>query len=90
MSNRCFISRLFTVVLAISTVFSSVAPALHAQEGNRVYLPLINSNVDDNGSTDLLFRTRISPQTPAQWRDLTRLEAVHNPDCRGWCRYRWR
>jgi hypothetical protein len=61
--------------LVLALLSNSVLPVAHAQSNTPLYLPII-TNGNAPPQTDLVFRTHIQIQTPAQWRDLQRMEVV--------------
>ena len=63
-------------MLVAALLFSTSTPALLAQED--IYLPLITNGQQGQSSlsTNRLFRTHVSANTPAQWRDLAALDVV--------------
>jgi hypothetical protein len=61
--------------LVLALLSNSVLPVAHAQSNTPLYLPII-TNGNASPQTDLVFRTHIQIQTPAQWRDLQRMEVV--------------
>ena len=68
-------TRFCTMFLVLALLSNSVLPVAHAQSNTPLYLPLI-TNGNAPSQTDLVFRTHIQIQTPAQWRDLKRMEVV--------------
>ncbi len=75
MAIRRLVHHLSVYVLVISLLLSSAEPAVRAQEGEPVWLPFVGSGTTAPAS-DLLFRTRVTVDTPAAWRDLERLDPV--------------
>lgn len=73
MFHRQFISRLCHILLALALLLNSLAPVLHAQDA--IYLPLVAGG-PSTPTTYLLFRTRVTVATSAQWHDLTRLDLL--------------
>ncbi|MCL4826494.1 MAG: hypothetical protein KJZ95_03950 [Caldilinea sp.] len=75
MTPNHFLHRSLSVLLALAMVLTPLAPALHAQDGGNVFLPLIGSGAGSNAvaSHDVLFRSDITIQTQTQW---ARLEAL--------------
>lgn len=65
--------RLLHALLVVALLLSSITPPLYAQDS--VYLPLVTGG-ETAPRPHLLFRTRITVATPAQWRDLARLDAI--------------
>ena len=74
MSTSTTTYRLCVWLLVISLLLSSSTPVALAQTGD-IYLPFI-ANGAGQPATDLLFRTHVTVQTTAQWRDLERMEVV--------------
>jgi hypothetical protein len=68
-------TRFCTMFLVLALLSNSVLPVAHAQSNTPLYLPII-TNGNASPQTDLVFRTHIQIQTPAQWRDLQRMEVV--------------
>ena len=75
MFRRHSFCRFYTLLLVLALLSHSVLPVAHAQSTTPLYLPLV-ANGNAVPQTDLVFRTRITVQTPAQWRDLQRMEVV--------------
>jgi hypothetical protein len=75
MFRRHSFCRFYTLLLVLALLSHSVLPVAHAQSTTPLYLPII-TNGNAVPQTDLVFRTRITVQTPAQWRDLQRMEVV--------------
>jgi hypothetical protein len=71
MSLRRRLFRLLRVVLALFLVVSATLTPAFAQNRSPVFLPLVSDGTA--APTHLLFRTRLTVRTPAQWRDLERL-----------------
>ena len=67
--------RIAAFIALLTLLFNSVAPVANAQTGGSVFLPLITGGTQPTDQA-LLFRTRVTVHTPAQWRDLTRLDVV--------------
>jgi hypothetical protein len=68
------VARLLHSLLVAALLLSSVTPALYAQDN--IYLPLVTSGQEAAPATHLLFRTHVTVHTPAQWRDLARLDVL--------------
>ena len=75
MFHRHSFCRFYTLLLVLALLSHSVLPVAHAQSTTPLYLPIV-ANGNAVPQTDLVFRTRITVQTPAQWRDLQRMEVV--------------
>jgi hypothetical protein len=63
--------RCTVVLLILSLVLTSATPALQAQTTEQTFLPVVAS--DGAVHAELIFRTRVTVRTAAQWRDLERL-----------------
>ncbi len=82
MPRSHFVTRLLSWIVIFAIVLQSLAPAIAlAQEpdsgGGTVLLPLIAGGARPTlTATDTVFRTRVTVQTTAQWRDLERMNPV--------------
>ena len=72
-STRLLIYKLFSLFLVIILLFSIAAPVATAQDGRNIYLPSVSgkrsSSANSIAATNLLFRTRVTVKTAAQWRE---------------------
>ena len=62
------------LLVITSLLLNGAAPTTYAQSEPPVYLPLIAGG--QAADSQVLFRTQVTVQTPAQWRDLTNLGVV--------------
>ncbi|MFN8444595.1 MAG: PKD domain-containing protein [Caldilineaceae bacterium] len=78
---RSSLNRSLTLMVVVSLLLSAIAPIAKAQDNapdapkSNLYLPLISSR-QPIAENDLLFRTRVTVNTSAQWHDLERLQVV--------------
>ncbi len=79
-----FVYRLVVFVVVLSLHLTALAPVLEAQEGKPVYLPLIGSGQTSFGSTDILYRTRVSVANAARWQRLADLGVTVLERGEGW------
>jgi len=75
MSIRRLLHHLLIHALVISLLLSSAGLAIHAQEGGPVWLPFVGSGTSAPAS-NLIFRTRVTVDTYAAWRDLERIDPL--------------
>ncbi|MCX6042600.1 MAG: hypothetical protein NTV69_15885, partial [Caldilinea sp.] len=77
MARFRLLERSFSVLLGVATLFAPLA--LHAQDSGAVFLPMVAGGQEQvvfaPGQMDL-FRTQVTVQTSAQWRDLMRTAVV--------------
>ena len=77
MARFRLLERSFSVLLVVATLFAPLA--LHAQDSGAVFLPMVAGGQEQvvfaPGQMDL-FRTQVTVQTSAQWRDLMRTAVV--------------
>lgn len=69
------VHRFWVALVLAGLLGNTLAPAVHAQSGGPVYLPLI-ANGQTIAHMDLLFRTQVTVETTAQWQELEQLDVV--------------